>query len=216
MEPQFWIEAWNEGRTAFHQGEVHEKLVKYFPELHPRQGGRVLVPLCGKTKDLLWLRDLGLDVHGVELHEAAVTAFFEENQLSGAHVVRDQDFTRYRHGTITISCGDFFKFSAPAAFDLVYDRAALVALPSAMRKDYARAVTKLLAVGGRILLVVYEYDQSKMEGPPFSVGADELRRLYGDQFTIKLLGAGRPTNESPRLSAVEALEEKAYLLEKKS
>jgi len=152
----------------------------------------------------------------VELHEAAVKAFFEENKLSGVHVVRDQDFTQYRHGSIMISCGDFFKFGAPEAFDIVYDRAALVALPAAMRKDYARAVTKLLAVGGRILLIVYEYDQSKMEGPPFSVGADELRRLYGDQFTMKLLGAGRPTNESPRLSAVEALEEKAYLLEKKS
>ncbi len=46
MEPQFWIKAWNEGRTAFHQGEVHEKLLKYFPELHPRQGGaRARAPL---------------------------------------------------------------------------------------------------------------------------------------------------------------------------
>ncbi len=176
----------------------------------------MLVPLCGKTKDLLWLRDHGLNVHGVELHEAAVKAFFEENKLSGAHVIRDRAFTQYRHGAITISCGDFFKFGAPEAFDIVYDRAALVALPAAMRTDYARAVTKLLAVGGRILLVVYEYDQSKMEGPPFSVGPDELGRLYGGQFTLKLLGTGRPTNESPRLSALETLEEKVYLLEKRS
>jgi thiopurine S-methyltransferase len=215
MEPQFWTKAWNEGRTAFHRGEVHEKLAKYFPELHPRKGERVLVPLCGKTKDLLWLRDLGLEVHGVELHEAAVKAFFEENTLSEVLITQDQGFTQYRHGALTISCGDFFSFAAPRPFEFVYDRAALVALPASMREGYARALTNLLPEGGRMLLIVYEYDQSKMEGPPFSVGLDELRRLYGDRFTLKLLGTTRPTNESPRLSALETLEEKVYLLQKR-
>jgi len=215
MEPQFWIKAWNEGRTAFHQGQVHEKLAELFPGLHPRQGQRVLVPLCGKTKDLLWLRDLGLHVHGVELHEAAVEAFFSENKLSPTQVVRDGGFTHYRHGTITISCGDFFAFSAPAPFEFVYDRASLVALPAYMRESYARAVTDLLGDGGKALLIVYEYDQSKMEGPPFSVGPEELRRLYGGRFTMKLLASGRPTNEGPRLAALEALQENVYVLEKR-
>jgi thiopurine S-methyltransferase len=211
MEPQFWIKAWNEGRTAFHQGQVHARLAEFYPQLNPKEGGRVLVPLCGKSKDLLWLRDRGLQVQGVELHETAVQAFFEENGLSPVQVARDGDFTHYRHGTITISCGDFFRFSAPAPFDVVYDRAALVALAAPMRETYARAITTLLACGGKAFLIVYEYEQSRMEGPPFSVGPEELRRLYGDRFTMKLVASGRPTNESPRLAALEALVRREFL-----
>ena len=69
MEKEFWINAWNTGRTAFHQGKFHEKLTEFFPSLKPQKGQRVLVPLCGKSVDMLWLQNQGLSVHGVELHE---------------------------------------------------------------------------------------------------------------------------------------------------
>ncbi len=35
-------------------------------------GRRVLVPLCGKTPDLLWLAEQGNEIVGVELSEIAV------------------------------------------------------------------------------------------------------------------------------------------------
>lgn len=50
MDSQFWITAWHEGRTNFHQADFHDKLLEYFPQLNPIKGQRVLVPLCGKSK----------------------------------------------------------------------------------------------------------------------------------------------------------------------
>ena len=215
VDSQFWIKAWNEGRTAFHQEEYHEKLIEYFPQLKPSEGQRVLVPLCGKSKDLLCLHELKLRVHGIELHEKAVESFFTENKLSPVTKERDQDFIHYTYKNIVISSGDFFKLNETNSYDLVYDRAALVALPSDLRKKYTKVLKQLLKPGGKYLLIAYEYDQTKMEGPPFSVEESEVRKLYGDQFKIKLLERERPGNEGARLLAVESLTQTVYLMVRK-
>lgn len=214
MDASFWIKAWNEGKTAFHQAHYHEKLTEYFPRFNPQKGQSVLVPLCGKTKDLLWLHTLGLRVHGVELHAPAVQAFFNENQLSPPEISQDQDFTHHAHQNIKISCGDFFKLNTPELFDYVYDRAALVALPAVMRKNYAHVIKQSLKQGGKYLLIVYEYDPTEMEGPPFSVSEQEIYQLYDDQFEIRCMESKRPNSEGSRLSSVTSLQHKVYILEK--
>jgi thiopurine S-methyltransferase len=216
MDEQFWKKAWNEGKTNFHLKTVHEKLAEHFSKLNAKPGQRVLVPLCGKTKDLLWLKAQGLRVHGVELHAQAVEEFFAENGLGPVERTRDQDFSRYSHGDIEVSCGDFFKLKQDGSYDLVYDRASLVALPSSMRAGYAEVIRGALRAGGKCLLIVYEYDPSKMEGPPFSVETDEIHRLYGRHFAIELVESQKPTQEGPRLAAVEDLVQKVYVLEKVS
>lgn len=215
MEKEFWIKAWNDGRTAFHQGQFHQKLTEYFPQLVPKQGQTVLVPLCGKTLDMLWLHQQGLSVHGVELHEQAVQAFFTENNLAPVQKTADADFNHYSFENIRISSGDFFKLANDATYDFVYDRAALVALPPEMRKRYAEVIQRVLRPAGKCLLIVYDYDQSKMEGPPFSVSGSEIHSLYQDQFNITLLEEKKPENDGPRLGAVQSMLQKVYVLEKK-
>ncbi len=214
MDSQFLIKAWNEGRTNFHQEDYHDKLTEYFLQLNPGKGQRVLVPLCGKSKDLLWLHGLNLHVHGIELHDQAVESFFAENELSPLTKTHEEDFIRYTHENIVISCGDFFKLNKNGTYDFIYDRGALVALPSAMRKSYAQVIKQSLKKGGKCLLIVYEYDQSKMDGPPFSVDINEIHELYEDQFTIKLMESKKPTKEGPRLSSLDGLKQKVYILEK--
>jgi thiopurine S-methyltransferase len=214
MGSQFWITAWNEGRTNFHQGNYHDKLMEYFPQLNPRKGQRVLVPLCGKSKDLLWLHELNLRVHGIERHDQAVESFFAENELSPVEKTQDQDFAHYTHENLVVSCGDFFKLDENDTYDFAYDRASLVALSSPMRKTYAEVIKQSLKKGGKYLLIVYEYDQSKLDGPPFSVDANEIRELYEDQFTIKLMESKQPTKEGPRLSSLDSLKQKVYILGK--
>lgn len=162
MEAQFWKNAWNEGRTGFHLEKFNHKLIQHFPSLNPQPGQKVLVPLCGKTKDLLWLSEQELKVHGVELYEKAVESFFSENDLT-PHKVQDQFFKNYISHNITVSVGDFFKLDAYESYDFVYDRASLVALPASMRKAYAEVVTRALKPGGKYLLIVFELTkQSKI------------------------------------------------------
>ena len=214
MDAKFWIDAWNEGKTNFHQQAYHPKLTEYFPKLNPQEGQKVLVPLCGKSKDLLWLHEMKLKVHGIELYDQAVEDFFKENKLSDFKKTQDLDFKNYTYQNILISCGDFFKLSANNSFDLVYDRAALVALPPEMRKNYAQVIKRSLKMGGKYLLISYEYDQSKLDGPPFSVDEAEIHELYQDKFSIKLIESKQSTNEGSRLAALGSLKQTVYILEK--
>ena len=189
-------------------------MTQYFPRLKPQAGQSVLVPLCGKTIDMVWLASQGLEVHGVELYAGAVEAFFAENKFEPVQKTQSSNFTEYSHKNIRVSCGDFFKLNEQRFYDFVYDRAALVALPESMRGDYARVIARALKKGGQCLLIVYEYDQRQMEGPPFSVTSQEIQQLYGNDFDIELLEQEQPQSEGPRLAAVESMRQKVYRLVK--
>jgi thiopurine S-methyltransferase len=212
MDARYWIDRWNEGKTGFHQAEYHPRLVEFFPALSPKEGQSVLVPLCGKSKDLLWLNRQGLSVHGVELFQPAVEAFFEENRLQDVQSVKENGFIHFSSPGIRISCGDFFALGADSEYDFVYDRAALVALPESMRKRYVEVVQKAIKRGGVCLLIVYDYDQTELEGPPFSIGDAEVRELYSDGFSIELLSSEPPKSEGPRMEVVTGLRERVYSL----
>ena len=83
-----WEAEWNKGNTSFHLPEVNPKLLNNLdilldPEPAASESGpkNVLVPLCGKTKDLVHLHSLGHNVIGVEWVELAVDQFFSENNI---------------------------------------------------------------------------------------------------------------------------------------
>ncbi len=215
MDAQFWINAWNEGKTNFHQQKYNEKLLKYFPQLKPIEGQKVLVPLCGKSIDMIWLHDLKLKVHGVEVYIEAVKSFFTDNSLSPVNESKDSDFINFQHKDIVLSSGDFFKLNRPEDYDLIYDRASLVALPIEMRKSYAQVIKRSLKKGGKCLLVTYEYDQTELEGPPFSVDENEIHALYADEFKIQLVESETASHEKGRLASLaNGLKQKVYIMEK--
>ncbi|MFT8251788.1 thiopurine S-methyltransferase, partial [Salmonella enterica subsp. enterica serovar Enteritidis] len=83
-------------------------------------------------------------------------------------------------GRLEIHCGDFFALAAQDVADCrgVYDRAALIALPPAMRQRYAALLTNILPAGCQQLLVTLDYDQAEMDGPPFAVSQAEVSALY--------------------------------------
>lgn len=215
MDASFWISAWEEGRTGFHQTQFNTKLTKYFPTFSPKAKQKVLVPLCGKTKDMIWLKDQGLVVTGVELYQEAVESFFVENNLLPTTEIKDP-FTLYHSENITLLVGDFFKLAPSQSYDFIYDRASLVALPQQMRAAYARVISHSLKVGGKYLLVVFEYDQTKLEGPPFSISDDEVRRLYQDEFSIELMESESLATDEGKFQAINSLKQNVYILEKKS
>src|SRR5512138_1105185 len=76
MKRDFWLERWERGETGFHQDEINPYLLQHWPELHVAPGGEVFVPLCGKSLDMVWLRERGYFVLGVELSPIAVQDFF--------------------------------------------------------------------------------------------------------------------------------------------
>ena len=188
MDPQFWLKRWQEGATGFHMTRVTPLLAKYWPSLDLPAGGRVLVPLCGKSLDMVWLAAQGYQVLGVELAPLAVEQFFEEQGLNPAH--HDSPMGRhYVAGQIEIICGDIFDVDRPTLASCVgaYDRGALVALPAPMRAKYVDHVYGQLDPAYRGMLLTLEYDQAAMDGPPFSVSGHEVRELFGKHSRVSIL-----------------------------
>ena len=191
MDEEFWLDRWKHDRIGFHQEDVNRALMAHAPEMPWPDGGRIFVPLCGKSEDMIWLRDHGQHVVGVELSSIACRAFFDEHDEE--YELRDAGRHRlYVADEIEIFCGDFFELEPEriGSVDGVYDRAALVALPREMRGRYAEHMAKLVPPGVAVLMQTMEYEQDDMEGPPFSVHEDEVRALYDAAFEVEEIEAG--------------------------
>lgn len=223
MQAEYWLRKWSEGKIGFHQGQVNKRLQTYWPRLELAPTDPVFVPLCGKSLDMLWLHQQGHPVFGVDISEQAVQAFFTDNRLTCRR--HEADGFQILTGTgdaegLTLWAGDFFALSVEhlAPCRAVYDRAALIAMDQRMRMDYARQLGRVLGTGTRTLLLTITYDETRMEGPPFSVPDEEVRTLYEACFTIQELahfsGPERLGNLAER--GLETLDERVYLLVRKS
>jgi len=215
MKPNFWHERWQRNEIGFHQQEINAHLQDYWAQLAVPAGGQVFVPLCGKSRDLLWLRARGHAVLGVEISPIAVRNFFAENELT-PQVTRQGAFERYESDGLAVLCGDFFDLTPELLQGVtgVYDRASLIALPPELRERYAEHSSIILPAATATLLVTMEYLQDEMSGPPFAVREDEVCRLYDNRYTVTCLFSKDILAENSRFRerGLQALTEKVYRL----
>ena len=170
--------------------------MKYFKRLNLPAGSRVFVPLCGKSIDMAWLAAQGYDVVGVELVETAIQAFFTEQNIS--YIVRqhaDNPAIKYYQGqlsgqTIILWVADIFALTAEdiGSVNAIYDKAALIALPADIRVKYSAQMCHLSANAPQFIITL-TYDQSKKEGPPFSVSSEQIQQYYGNSYQITELAS---------------------------
>lgn len=215
MNPEFWLENWKNNKIGFHQQEINTYLTAFWQQMDVIPNTRVFVPLCGKSLDLIWLCQQGHDVLGVEVSDLAVSQFFSENSLTYSKFKQD-GFQHYQTESLAILQGDFFNLTVDHLQDVqgVFDRAALVALPLELRQKYMQHLKNILPDKTKILLVTFEYDQSQMNGPPFSVNETEVNTLFQADDEIELLFnrdvlANYPSFEAAGLNS---LQEKVFLI----
>ncbi|QTH70672.1 thiopurine S-methyltransferase [Pseudoalteromonas xiamenensis] len=187
MEANFWHQKWAKGEIGFHEGEVNQLLEKHFNVLNLQPSQTVFVPLCGKTRDIAWLLKKQQNVVGVELNEEAVRQLFDELGET-PEVTAVGELIRFSAPHVVVYVGDFFKLTREHVghIDVVYDRAALVALPDSMRTIYCEHLLHVTQQAKQ-LLITFEYEQSRFAGPPFSISAQLVERYYANAFAIHRL-----------------------------
>ncbi|MFP4616416.1 MAG: thiopurine S-methyltransferase [Thiohalospira sp.] len=216
MDREFWLDRWKNNHLGWHLEKVNPHLLDFWPEMPVPEGGRVFVPLCGKTVDMHWLAtERGHPVVGVEISEQACREFFAEHGLE-PEVADEGAFRRFSAAGVTILCGDFFDLDRAALgpVDGVFDRASFIALPPEMRERYARAMHDLLPNRPPILFWTLEYPQEEMNGPPFAVHEPEMQALYGEAYELETLRLWDVWEESPGFqeAGVTELREHVYRL----
>lgn len=211
MEAEFWHRKWNLGDIGFHISQVNPLLVAQLGSLNLCSRSRIFLPLCGKTHDIGWLLEQDFRVTGIELSSLAVSELFEELGIT-PNIATIGSLLSYSADNIEIFVGDIFNLSAEllGPVDAVYDRAALVAFNSDMRRAYAIHVTHITNAAPQ-LLIAYEYDQSRMKGPPFSVDAVEINQMYGAVYSLSSLVRERVEGG---LKGLEDAMETAWFLQK--
>ncbi|WP_428355704.1 thiopurine S-methyltransferase [Methyloprofundus sp.] len=217
MHANFWLERWEKNQIGFHEHDINGHLQKFWKTLQTPLSNKIFVPLCGKSRDILWLLSLGHQVVGVEISPLAVEQFFSANKLQ-AKVTDCGIFQLWQADNLSIYLGDFFDLSSDHLTDCtaIYDRAALVALPAEMRQQYVLHLNKITPDLKSSLLVTLEYAQEEMSGPPFSVDEDEVHNLFADTHAIERLFAEDvlQNNDNFQQRGLSNLVEKVYRLQK--
>ena len=188
MDPDFWRQRWRDNEIGFHQAEPTPLLQKHWAAVGAPAGGKVFVPLAGKSLDMLWFAAQGHRVLGVELSPLAVAQFFDEHALQ-PDIFETRYGIHHRAGDIELICGDVFGLDAAALADCAafYDRAALIALPAELRQRYVDEVYAGLPAGCRGLLITLEYPAHEKAGPPFPVTEAEVRSRYAPGWDVEML-----------------------------
>jgi thiopurine S-methyltransferase len=202
VEHDFWHDRWRTAQIGFHRSSVDDSLIRQWPDLSLPKAARVLVPLCGKSLDLLWLLDQGHAVIGIELSDIALQSFFMENGVAARRRTLPH-FDLYEAENLECYRGDLFDLTPERLGQVaaVYDRASLVSWAPEQRGRYVEHLTALTGTGTQTLLVTLEYPQAEMKGPPFSVDSAEVHRLYSPHHSTHELARRDVLENEPRMRA---------------
>uniref|UniRef100_A0A7S2EJL1 thiopurine S-methyltransferase n=1 Tax=Ditylum brightwellii TaxID=49249 RepID=A0A7S2EJL1_9STRA len=215
---QRWSKRWEGSDTpGWHLKDAHFMLLRYFPQLmeelkpstttttcsdETSKSVRVLVPLCGKSVDLVYLakHDAVSEVVGVDGIQKAIDIFMDENpDLYNKDEVLAQSsgkknyFAKYEGKNIAMLKGDFFDLDQDAVdgslFDVVWDRASMVAIKPEKREEYVKVLSQMIKPGGVIILCALDRrsgtEEAMAYGPPFSLPEEEILRLFEHQDWVE-------------------------------
>ena len=165
--PEFWENLYRSDVTPWDAGGVPLRLAHFLAE--EAAPLKVLIPACGSGYEIQAFAEAGHDVTAIDFSWAAVER---------ARTRLGQQYER-------IKFGDFFSADLPGgAFDLVYERTFLCALPRRLWPDYGPRVADLLRPGGR--LAGFFFFDDKERGPPYGLNPGELAPLLNPYFELKL------------------------------
>jgi len=160
--PAFWDERYRGGVTPWDAGGIPPRLREWLAMQPPM---RVLVPGCGSGYEVRLFAESGHDVLGIDFSDAALEA--ARRTLGAlAERVRQADFFALEEG----------------AFDLVYERTFLCALPPRLRREWAGRAAELVRPGGR--LAGFFFFDDNVKGPPFGIAARALHELLDPAFEL--------------------------------
>jgi SAM-dependent methyltransferase len=170
-----WDARYRKRDAAMWSGRPNGRLVTEVAGLFP---GRALDVGCGEGADAIWLAERGWTVSAIDISEVAIRRAHEASHRAGA--------------SVEWICADVLQTPFPArSFDLVSMQ--YPALPKAAGEASVRRLLDTLSPGGLLLAVYHDLDEEHLEhmrargvDPADYVGADDLARLLGDDFTVEL------------------------------
>jgi hypothetical protein len=176
-----WKELWRNREDVFTLEDVNENLIEFESQLLPHassisavakeQGykGSVLVPLCGRSSDLVWLAHRNYFVIGVDAVPDPLRQWAAEN--GGVEPLAETDaFSSYRslrYPNLQLLHGDIFDLNEQSLgmrFDAIWDRAALTSIQPGDRLAYLTLLRQLMHNDGRLIMEFLTCNLDSLDG----------------------------------------------------
>ncbi len=169
---------WDKGAATPVLGELIQCKPEYFIE-----GGRALVPGCGRGYDVIPLLDQGMKVTGMDISQAALN---EAEILHGS----SDDLNWLQADLFQAQDG------LENVYDVVWEHTCYCAIQPSQREDYVDAMSHFIRPNGYLAGVFFiETGKPLEEGPPFKTSKQEVYENFGRKF--KLVWEGKPESSYP-------------------
>ncbi|CAF2835798.1 unnamed protein product [Rotaria sp. Silwood2] len=221
----FWVEKWQQNSIGFHRTFVSDLFKKHIlPKLLSSKKQKCVVfPLCGKTLDMKAVLDTGHQVIGIEGSQAAIEAFFNENNIPYETEKDENNQCEIYKGIncpVTMYFADFFTFNKPLPpVDYIWDRGGIVAINPSTREQYRDCLLRMMTPGHtQLFLVIINYTDPAFKGPPYLVSDDGVNHLFGSICSSELVEAHDETEEFNSRDVgrhIDFIEERLHLIVRK-
>ncbi|XP_020588593.1 probable thiol methyltransferase 2 isoform X1 [Phalaenopsis equestris] len=159
-----WEKCWEEGVTPWDLGQT-TPIISHLIQTGKLPEGRILVPGCGTGYDVVAMASSTRFVVGLDV---STTAINKAKELSSS-----LPNARY----FTFLEEDFFTWTPPELFDVIFDYTFFCAIHPSMRSAWASKVSELLKPNGELITLMYLFDDQEV-GPPYNTSvADYLEVL---------------------------------------
>ncbi|HCE1827420.1 TPA: methyltransferase domain-containing protein [Vibrio parahaemolyticus] len=185
INEQFWDALFFNGTMPWDRNQTPNELKHYLKRIADKTHS-VFIPGCGAAYEVSHFVDCGHDV--IAMDYSAEAANLAKSQLG-----QYQD---------KVMLGDVFSADFSRAFDVIYERAFLAALPREMWPDYFAMVDKLLPRDGLLIGYFVIDDDYRSRFPPFCLRSGELAQHFEPTFTL--------IESSPVTNSVDVFKGKEY------
>jgi SAM-dependent methyltransferase len=169
LSQAYWEERYQNDDTAWDTGSITPPIKQYIDQLKDNSM-RILVPGAGNGHEFTYLSEKGFN-------NARVLDIAETPLKNIGARLPHLDPERLIHG-------DFFEHQG--TYDLIIEQTFFCALPPALRQNYVTKMHSLLAPGGKLAGLLFDFELTE-QGPPFGGSREEYLDLFAPLFTINML-----------------------------
>jgi len=168
----YWDLRWRDLNTPWDYGNKHPLLDQLIEKANLPEKARIYVPGCGRAHDAAAFAHLGFSVIAEDIVSEAVE---EAKKLYG------------EIKNLRIEVRNIFEKDETNAFDAIFDRAVLCALPTKMHERYLSKCFQLLAPGGLFISIPFlKLTINESEGPPYEIPEEKLKEYLANKFSLQV------------------------------
>jgi len=170
LNKKFWDGKYAENKLGWDIGYISAPLKAYIDQLTDKNI-KILIPGAGNGYEVEYLFNKGFtNIYVIDIAQQPLDnlknriPLFQENQL--IHM-------------------DFFDLNEDG-FELILEQTFFCALDPILREAYVSKMNNLLARGGKLVGLFFDFPLS-VQGPPFGGNIHEYKELFNQHFNIRIL-----------------------------